>query len=192
MTLLDDFNRANGALGASWTALVGTAPYSIISNAAAPDGASNENCVIYNAFTPGNDHWAAATVTAHNVDSFVGVAVRASGTSWYGFYGDTLSRYLFSVVSGSYTVLATTGTGFAVNDVVRIEAEGTTIRALVNGVEWTSVTDSSLASGSAGLVTWSTGNVGRLDDFSAADIGGAAASFILPSRRRAQRVMLTR
>jgi hypothetical protein len=192
MTLRDDFNRANGALGANWTALVGTNPYNVNTNAAAPDGLSSENCTIYNAFTPANNQWASAVVTARNVDNYIGVAVRASGTSWYVFYADTGNRYLARVSGGVFTSLATSASGFAVNDVVRIEADGTTIRALINGVQWTSVTDSSLASGSTGLATWSTGTVGRLDDFSAANLSAAAASFLFNSRRRAMRVMLTR
>ena len=167
MTLRDQFNRADGGLGTDWTALVGTNPYSIISNVAASNGASAENCTVYNAFSPAANQWAQVTVTQAASNAFVGPAVRGSGTSWYVFYADNASRALYRIVSGTPTSLASSGTGFAVNDVMRLEVEGTTLRAYVNGVLWTSVTDSSLSSGNAGMATWSTSTSGRVDDFSA-------------------------
>jgi hypothetical protein len=167
MTLRDNFDRADGALGSNWTALVGTNPYSIISNVAASNGASAENCTVYNAFTPADNQWAEVTVTQTGADAYVGPAVRGSGTSWYIFYGDTGNRALYRIVSGTPTSLASSATGFAVNDVIRLEVEGTTLRAYVNGVLWTSVTDSSLASGSTGMATWSTSTSGRVNNFTA-------------------------
>jgi len=170
MTLRDPFTRADGALGSNWTALVGTNPYSIISNVAASNGASAENCTVYNAFTPGNDQWAEVTLTQAGADAYVGPAVRGAGTSWYVFYGDSGNRALYRIVSGTPTSLASSATGFAVNDVIRLEVEGTTLRAYVNGVLWTSVTDSSLSSGNTGMATWSTSTSGRVDNFSADNI----------------------
>jgi hypothetical protein len=170
MTLRDNFNRADGALGSNWTILVGTNPYSIISNVAATNGASAENCTIYNAFTPADNQWAEVTITQTGADAYVGPAVRGSGTSWYVFYGDTGNRALYRIVSGTPTSLASSATGFAVNDVIRLEVEGTTLRAYVNGVLWTSVTDSSLASGNTGMATWSTSTSGRVDNFTADNV----------------------
>lgn len=170
MTLRDNFNRADGALGANWTILVGTNPYSIISNVAATNGASAENCTVYNAFSPAANQWAEVTVTQVGADAYVGPAVRGSGTSWYVIYGDSGNRALYRIVSGTPTSLASSATGFAVNDVIRLEVEGTTLRAYVNGVLWTSVTDSSLASGSTGMATWSTSTSGRVDNFTADNI----------------------
>ncbi len=170
MTLRDNFNRADGALGSNWTILVGTNPYSIISNVAATNGASAENCTVYNAFTPADNQWAEVTITQTGNDAYVGPAVRGSGTSWYVFYGDTGNRALYRIVSGTPTSLASSATGFAVNDVIRLEVEGTTLRAYVNGVLWTSVTDSSLASGNTGMATWSTSTSGRVDNFTADNI----------------------
>lgn len=167
MTDRDLFNRPdNASLGTDWTALVGTNPYRIISDAAASDGASNENCTIYNAFSPASDHWAAGLISQSASNAFVGPVVRASGTSWYVFYADNADRFLARVVSGTYTALASASGGFAVNDVVRLEVEGTTLRCYINGVLWTSVTDSSLSSGSIGMATWSTSTSGRITTFS--------------------------
>lgn len=174
MTLLDPFNRGNGGLGSNWSSSGGNAAYTIISNTAASSNAQVEEAVWWNAATFANDHFAEVTITTTASNAFIGPAVRvSSGGNYYGFYGDNATRYLISVVGGTWTQLATLGTGFANNDVVRLEVEGTTLRAYVNGVLWTSVTDSNLSSGSAGLTSWANNDSGRLDDFTAADLAGA-------------------
>jgi len=193
MTLRDNFNRANGALGSNWSSSGGAAAYTIVSNAAASSNVQEEEAVWWNATTFAANHFAEVTITTVSSNAFIGPAVRvSSGGNYYGFYGDNASRYLISVVGGTWTQLATLGTGFANGDVVRLEVEGTTLRAYINSVLWTSLTDSSLSSGSAGLTSWANNTDGRLDDFTAADLTVAATSLVLPSRRRVQRVMLTR
>lgn len=193
MTLRDDFNRANGALGSNWSSSDGNAAYTIVSNTAASSNAQAEEAVWWNPISFNANQFAQATITTVSSNAFIGPAVRVSaGGNYYGFYGDNASRYLISVVGGTWTSLATLGTGFANNDVVRLEVEGTTLRAYINDVLWTSVTDSSLSSGSPGLTSWANNVDGRLDDFTAADLTVAATSLVIPSRRRAQRVMLTR
>ncbi len=195
MTLRDNFNRANGALGSNWSSSGGAAAYTIVSNTAASSNAEVEEAVWWNATTFAADHFAEVTITTVSANAFIGPAVRiSSGGNYYGFYGDNSARYLIRVVGGTWTSLATTGTGFANGNVVRLEVEGTTLRAYINGVLWTSTTDSNLSSGSAGITSWANNADGRLDDFTAADLGGggAATSLVIPSRRRVQRVMLTR
>ena len=172
MTLRDNFNRANGALGSNWSSSGGAAAYTIVSNTAASSNAQVEEAVWWNATTFAADHFAEVTITTVSSNAFIGPAVRvSSGGNYYGFYGDNASRYLISVVGGTWTSLATTGTGFTNGDVVRLEVEGTTLRAYINSVLLTSVTDSSLSSGSAGLTSWANNVDGRLDDFTAADLG---------------------
>ena len=171
MTDRDLFNRAdNASLGSDWTAIRGTNPYDVFSNSARCNGASAENASIYTPFTPANDQWAEATVVARSADAYIGPVVRGSSNNYYIFYGDTGNRALYRIVSGTATSLASSATGFAINDVIRLEVEGTTLRAYVNGVLWTSLTDSSLASGNAGIGTWSNSNQGRLDTFRADNI----------------------
>ena len=175
MTLRDDFNRANGALGSNWSSSGGNAAYTIISNTAASSSAQVEEGVWWNATTFANDHFAEVTITQTASNAFIGPAVRvSSGGNYYGFYADNATRYLISVVGGTWTQLATLGTGFSNGDVVRLEVEGTTLRAYVNSTLWTSVTNSSLSSGSAGLTSWANNTDGRVDDFTAADLGAGA------------------
>ena len=171
MTLRDDFNRAdNASLGANWTAVIGTNPYDVFSNTARCNGASAENASIYTPFTPSNDQWAEATVAAQSNDAYIGPIVRGSTNNYYIFYGDPNNRAIYRLVSGTATNLASSASGFAINDVLRLEVEGTTLRAYINGSLWTSLTDSSLASGNAGIGTWSNNNQGHLDNFTAANL----------------------
>lgn len=173
MTLRDSFTRADGALGSNWTSCGGNAGYTVIGNAAAPSSAQVEEAVFWNPISFANDQFAEATITTVASNAFIGVAVRCStgsGGSYYGFYADNSTRYLVRVVNGAYTSLATLGTGFANNDVVRLEVTGSTLSAYINGVLWTSTTDTNLTSGSPGLTSWANNTSARLDDFTAADL----------------------
>jgi hypothetical protein len=61
---------------------------------------------------------------------------------------------LYSIVAGSFTAIAfITTTDFVLGDVIRIEAEGSTIRYKKNGVEQTGspVTNTAIASGRWGI-----------------------------------------
>jgi hypothetical protein len=173
MTLLDSFTRADGALGANWTSCGGNAGYTVATNAAASSNASVEEAVFWNAASFANDQFAQVTISQMASNSYIGPAVRCStgsGGNYYGFYADTATRYIVRVVAGAYTSLATTGTGFSNGDVIRLEVVGTTISAYINGVLWTSVTDSNLTSGSPGMTSWANNNSGRVDDFTAANL----------------------
>ncbi|HEU4328943.1 MAG TPA: family 16 glycoside hydrolase, partial [Roseiflexaceae bacterium] len=89
---------------------------------------------------------------------FVAVLARVQNSS--NFYYATLRNAnkieIKKTVSGSAKVLATadftvnTGTWYT----LRLEAQGTTLRAFVNGTQYLSVSDSQFASGQAGLATY--------------------------------------
>jgi hypothetical protein len=178
MTLLDTFN-GSGSLSANWSSSGGNAAYTRISDTAASSSAQVEEGVWWNATTFANDHFAEVTITQTASNAFIGPAVRvSSGGNYYGFYADNSGWYLIAVVGGVWSSLDSGTGGFANNDVVRLEVEGTTLRALVTRsgtqTEWANVTDSSLSSGSAGLTSWANNTDGRLDDFTAADLGAGA------------------
>lgn len=89
---------------------------------------------------------------------FVAVLARVqSATSYYYVTLRNANKIeIKKLVSGSSTLLATadftvnTGTWYT----LRLEAQGTTLRALVNGTPYLSVSDSQFAAGKAGLATY--------------------------------------
>jgi hypothetical protein len=165
----DNFDRADGGLGANWSSATGTTGYTIISNQAASSGSpSAEEAVFWNAESFAADQYSEVTFSTGSNSSYIGPAVRCNSTSggnYYGFYGDPNTRYLVRVVNGVWSQLATLGTGFTNGQVLRLEVQGTTLSAYINGVLWTSVTDSSISSGSPGLTSWANNNSGRLDNW---------------------------
>ena len=175
----DDFNRADGGLGANWsTAWWGS--FAVASNAAQVTAAGNAAFAYWNADTFDDDQWAEATfVPGSGQGDNAAVMVRASGSgsspSGYYFTYDPdnwSGRYaLTKAVAGTFTDLGeVTGVGFIASVDLRIEVVGTTITGYSNGVEVLSATDSSLTSGAPGMVS-STGATpaGTIDNFSAGD-----------------------
>jgi hypothetical protein len=182
-SVLDDFNRANGLLGANWTTLGGGAnPPRITSNQAGNNGASGAYVGAYwNGTTYGADTECYMTVPVFN--DYVGVYARV-GTptgnktgyqaSWSGS-NLTLQRHNGD---GSTTQLGSTvSVSQANNEKLGIECRGTTIKVYTDTgggwVERISQTDSNYTS--AGYVAWDLYDVGtltRVDDFA----GGTAAA----------------
>lgn len=169
----DNFNRADGGLGANWSSATGSAGYTIISNQAASSSAQVEEAVFWNAETFAADQYSEVTFATGSNSSYMGPAVRCNSTSggnYYGFYGDPNTRYLVRVVNGVWTQLATLGTGFTNGQLLRLVVQGTTLSAYVgttpeNLTLWTSVTDTNLTSGAPGLTSWANNTAGRLDDW---------------------------
>jgi len=178
----DDFNRADGALGANWTALVdgggGSAP-SISSNQVVANGGTY-GAGIYSAIpSPNANQYAQIVKTGTN---YCGPAVRMSGSTWgtVNWVGYFDNGSIQMTVNGS---LSTLGSGYTFvgggNPVMRIEAVGSNYTIFLNGVQDTApVTDATLSTGTFGLVTYL--NVATLDDFEGGDfsaVGGGAIVF---------------
>ena len=120
----------------------------------------------------------------------VGVAVRLSASgaaSYYGFYADGSGggkTFFFKMVSGIWTQLGSLGAALSVNDVIRLEINGTTLTPKVNGATQSppgTQSDSALASGAAGLSGYSVSTSMRLDDWEGGNLAGAG---VLPRPRR--------
>lgn len=171
----DGFNRADGGLGANWTATKDffgtTAVLQIVSNQAAGDAGGNWPLSIWTADSFPDDQYCQATYAGGT--TFVTVFVRAAANgsnhlTGYGFYfrlsdhawgldrfnGDSTATHLQSGIGS-----------FSAGDVLRIEAVGTEISAFINGAPFASGTDSTYTSGSAGLGI--TGSDAQADDWSA-------------------------
>lgn len=190
----DSFTRADsGTLGANWTNVTGFgATWSIVSNQANTPGSASFHAAAYTgiSWTGVNDQWAQTTVVAQTSGSDGGPSVR-SATSAQTFYffdindadttalGSSMSCSIHKCVAGSFSAVgAAVSLTINANDVLYIEVQGTSLLAKVNGTTQISGrTDSSIASGSAGLAWWSgSSNAVKADDWSAGDFAGAGGS----------------
>lgn len=184
----DDFNRANAAsLGADWTDVNGG--WSISSNQATPDTASDCFSVVTGAGWTGG----AATTDQYCQVKLVSIGTReagpicrASSSAMTGYLwsvsttGASATHQLQRAVAGVFTALSPTASfTVAANDVIRVEAQGTTIRAVQNGVTKITVTsESSISAGRPGLYAFRTSPI--VDDLDAGDFsGGGGGSSIL-------------
>jgi predicted GH43/DUF377 family glycosyl hydrolase len=162
----DTFTRANsGTLGSNWTTISGatdTGTLGITSNAATPTANSVRAAALWNANAFTNDQWAEVLATPSGGvntgnNAFYGVCLRAaSNDTFYGLqmnFGTTASGLnIFKVVSGTFTSLTVATWATGTNPyLMRGEVTGTTINMYLNGVLALTATDSSIASGSAGV-----------------------------------------
>lgn len=185
----DNFTGTNGqaldVYSANWTCNDGGTGHDeleIQSNAAAPDDAGkDEGAQHWSADAFDADQYSEATIVADDqAISCIGVAVRcAAGStlSFYGFYHGYQEAWLFKVIGGSWTQLGNATDGFDVNDLMRLEADGTTITPMINGTEEDppgAQTDESLSSGSAGLCAYGTNANHRLDNWEGGNLAGPA------------------
>lgn len=183
----DDFNRANaGSLGANWTEQVNG--LQVLSNACrGANAGSTYQFAYWSADAFADDQYSEFTVTT--VAEQFGPAVRCSGTGgatdnyWLLLRASGEgSSFIFKTDAGSFTSLADLGAvAWTAGDVARIEVSGTTVTAKRNGVTLDSATDSSLASGSAGIMCRGDGAV--VDDWAGGDLGGGGGATSMPARR---------
>jgi hypothetical protein len=167
----DTFAGANGSpIGANWTDLDGG--FEIDTNAAKGTD-SGWNFTYWDADTFADNQYAqGAFINFAGV--FSGPAVRAAATRCY--YAMVTSSTEIALArldaAASSTTLQTIGSlSISSGDLIRIEAEGSTLRVFLNGVQvGTDQTDATYSSGSAGIVTFSP-NAG-LDNFEAGNLGG--------------------
>ena len=163
----DNFDRANGALGTPWVN-VDMTPQISGNRAAVQTAASGTQSARYDR-TFAADQWAECDMvfTASSSTNTFGPMVRcgtASGGAKYfaWFNAGTNTIGLWSEASQIGSSVAITSPAK-----VRVEAEGTTVRLLINGALATSGTDSTATAGQPGLLGNSTpgGIVAFADNF---------------------------
>lgn len=191
----DAFTDVNGtqlsAHGTSWTKNTTDDP-DIQSNGLCSDSANNQVCH-WNADAFSNDQYAQVKLVAVGTvqDQVVGPAVRvaASAVTGYTYWHSYNYTSMWKVVDASWTQLGSGDYDDAtVNDVYRLEASGTTITPKKNGTTITpgAQTDSSIASGSAGLHGYIDGTAFRVDDWQ----GGNLAISLNPAAATATPIPL--
>lgn len=176
----DNFNRADGPLGAHWKTVSGNGTPRILSNQVHPGAVGTDSYAYYRGVGWSADQWALVTLKTP-VGAFgkaAGPIVRAApkANKMYLFHaegaigdGATVLE-IRKCLSGVYTTLATTGSRASVNvgDVLYLQVLGSTLTAKHNGVVVLVAEDHSIVAGNAGIGVFSdTGTVGdaALSDF---------------------------
>lgn len=174
-TVSDDFNRANGALGANWTTITAAdAAPTIVSNAVVGgtgistwgDGA------LWTANSLTNDQYAQVDATYSAItDAEVLLRANTAGTQGYilAWEGATVTIYEMPTNAVLVTDPGTNPTSGT--HTLRFEAEGTALRGYIDGVLVVSTTDATWSAGSAGIGFFrpSAGTGYTIDNFEAGD-----------------------
>lgn len=165
----DNFNRANGAPGANWTAIINS--FTIISNTIDGVNGADYNVMKWSADAFPDDHYAQLKISAATDG---GPAVRITGTNLataklYYIDARTGSDRLLKLILGTETSIGALST-YAGNDIAKLTAIGTTIQAYKNGIaNGSPITDSAATTGSAGVGMFSAGSA--YDDWEGGDFG---------------------
>jgi hypothetical protein len=172
----DNFNRAAGALGASWTDVrvglaIGGASEANRADSTTASGAASYN----NTVTWPNDQYAQVVIrtSVANADEGAGPAVRmVAGSTLYFAQGGLTDTRLYKGVANSFSQLGSTAGAVASGDILYIEAVGNQITMKKNGSTIIGpITDSSIASGNAGMWTSSASTL-SVDDWEGGDFAG--------------------
>lgn len=180
----DNYNRANGGLGANWTTPAGANAPTISGNQVVGTGG---DCFAYwsaDAFT--DDQYAEYTLPdVTHPDSGICARLQEDGSGGKGYLYSPSSGGVWKLSGGfgGASLLATISTSPANGDALRIEVTGTstvTIRIFKNAVQFgTDVTDASspITGGAGGIFVF--GTTDPIDNFGAGNLG--AAAFVRPT-----------
>jgi hypothetical protein len=176
----DNFNRAS--LGANWTAISGSS-YEISASTVVRLLSGGNQPARWNANTFNADQYAQIVFTSPGTGAF-GVSCRidtGGADTHYSFYSysGTGGRWLFKRVAGAQTVLASDALGSVNGDVLRLEIVGTQVTAKINGTILFQITDSSIASGAAGMVGGGTVQTTQGDNWEGGNMSGGASTTAL-------------
>lgn len=164
----DNFNRADGALGANWSKLSGSDVATISTNRFYVGSAVDASMYVVAASGFDNVANVSVSVKSYNTTNLLRVVavcrVSANGANYYGVMVNS-SGTVYILKNGS--VLTTgTATGVASGVKVEVRAVGNLISAYINDVFIVSTTDSAYASGRVGIATgYAAGQALPADDF---------------------------
>lgn len=170
----DTFNRADGALGADWTALGTTG--TIAGNQYA--GPATEALDYYdNGTPPANCYVQAVAVNIPTAPNFAYIALRldTATANFYQVGWDATAASIKRVDAGVPTTLGATLTSPSAGQTVRLEASGSTLSVYYDGILQATRTDSTYsAAGRSGIGSLGTGT--RVDDFQTGTIAPGAST----------------
>lgn len=179
-TYSDDFNRADSTdLGVNWSEAI--VDWSISANQLAP-GTTGTGTVRWTQEFASSDNYSQATI-ANTSGGSLGVFTRASVDlgAYYLWRSSGTQWDLFKNVGGTFTAIGTYVAAIATNDVAKVEANGSTIKGFVGGIERVSVTDTAITTGTFAGIRTSGSAATRYDDWSGADLAGAAGQTVSPT-----------
>jgi hypothetical protein len=178
----DNFNRADGPLGTNWASSV-LDDLEILSNEVRD--ALEEGSQYWSADTPNDAQYAQARISGLGTGAdYGGATVRHSATDFVVISAE-ITEARFSVYwynGGAYTLIGSAySTAPALNDVMKITANGSAFEGFVNGVSRISGSNGSApSSGNGGLnkaFYGGGGDTGRLDDFEVGNLSSAVRKF---------------
>ena len=187
----DNFNRANETLtdSADWTVGAASTSPELVSNEI--EGvASVETIAFFDTFVPTDDQSAEMTITGLvQLGGIWSVNCRWTGSLRQGYTAGhngndegNLDRRLYEHDGVTRTQIATEADDLVVSEVIRVEAEGTTIRMFVDGVEELSATDSTFSGGDGAVILQEIAN--SADDFKISDLAAVVDPPHLFAHRR--------
>jgi len=168
--------RADQAgLSASWTTVTGVNTFNIVSNRASTgfDPTANR----YSGATWPNDQYSqCAIITPLPLGGGEGCGpagrIATAATTMYIAIFNSADSEMYAVVGGSYTQIGSSGTVATNGQIAYLSMVGTTIVYKLAGTTQASVTDSSIASGQAGIFGAASTNNAIVDDWEGGDFGG--------------------
>lgn len=186
-TFTDDFNRADSAsdLGANWTTCLSSG-LGISGNACYNDAGDQSRADFVTGTTQTADQYAQVAVSNVGSNRYFSVLLRGSGADgtrncYQITCGGTNELYITRVTSGSGTDIQTGTLTLNNGDVLRGEAEGSTLRLKINGVTQITQTDTNHTSGLTGLEIFRSNiTTCSMDNFEAGDIGGGGGLVVNP------------
>lgn len=156
----DNFTRADGALGGSWTTW-GNFPgtFNIVSNAASPTpAASQEHGAVYAGSTRARSQITIATGDG-TPDCGPGIHMDSLGTAgtargYAAACNDATNTILYRVDNSVFTNIGSVATGYTVGDTITLRRSGGNVIVSKNGTDILTVADSTYTAGSPGMYSW--------------------------------------
>jgi hypothetical protein len=150
----DNFNRAS--LGTNWTLGLNSIVTSG-STVAKGNSGGNDSSAWWNLDTFGGDHYAQIVIKTDGDGGGVLVRHQSGANTFYAFLSDGTRCTMYEVTGGTF---ATLGADYAnntvVNDVLKLDATGSTLTPSLNGTPLATRTDASITGGAPGLEVFST------------------------------------
>jgi hypothetical protein len=158
----DDFNRANGGLGANWATITGTVAPQIVGNLVQDGSAGNESAARYSAISWPADQYSSIKIIMDNsklVECSPAIRCSSSAFNMYigivqGPLGSAAKLFIVKKIAGAGTILASGTFTVNANDILKLMVSGNVLTLLLNDVIKLNIRDSSITSGDAGLRFW--------------------------------------
>jgi hypothetical protein len=173
----DNFNRANGPLGANWSDAPGWPDGWDIWNNYAIGTEGVLNASIWTADTPNANHYSQGKYLFLYIAGGLAVRVPTSSSTKNGYYlgvSSTAIRCNKIVANTESQVGSDFSRTNLTTEVFRFEANGTTLSVYVDDVFVTSWEDSDLSGGTFGLCGWATNTY--IDDWEGGNVASSSAA----------------